>query len=305
VNLGGEPERDDSGLPPVDIDVPDDARELDRDVQAYRREQRALRRQERRMRIRGPLTRDGVVLPLLASCLVLALIAGTLLTVFTAGPGGDLTGAGLASRPPASGSTSAPASSTASPASAAPSAGDSLTATPSGRKLPDRDITIAGTPVLLSSLVPSVFALVPARCRCMATVRKLVSQAKAAGLNTYLVGGAGLVPFRQLKAQPRHGGILADDASGVLAAAFRHRGLTALLVHPDGAVSVAAPLPPGFTLTHQLQRIHAEWDGAQVRPTSSSSASRPSTSGSPAAGTPASATTAPATAAPATSPAGQ
>ena len=42
VNLGGEPERDDSGLPPVDIVVPDDARELERDVQAYRREQRAL-----------------------------------------------------------------------------------------------------------------------------------------------------------------------------------------------------------------------------------------------------------------------
>ncbi|HTZ91251.1 MAG TPA: hypothetical protein VMB74_02540, partial [Streptosporangiaceae bacterium] len=27
VNSGGEPERDDTGLPPVDIEIPDDARE--------------------------------------------------------------------------------------------------------------------------------------------------------------------------------------------------------------------------------------------------------------------------------------
>ena len=72
MNLGGEPERDDSGLPPVDIEIPDDARELDRDVQAYRRELRARRRRERRMRLHAPLTRDGVVLPLLASCLTVA-----------------------------------------------------------------------------------------------------------------------------------------------------------------------------------------------------------------------------------------
>src|SRR5580698_10338607 len=87
VNLGGEPDRDDFGLPPVDIVVPDDARELDRDVQAYRRELRALRRQMRIGRLQGPLTRDGLVLPLLAGCLAIVLISGVLLTVFSAGQG--------------------------------------------------------------------------------------------------------------------------------------------------------------------------------------------------------------------------
>ena len=43
VNLGGDPGRDDFGLPPTDIQIPDDARELDRDVQAYYRELRSLR----------------------------------------------------------------------------------------------------------------------------------------------------------------------------------------------------------------------------------------------------------------------
>ncbi len=89
MNIGGDPGRDDYGLPPVDIEVPDDARELDRDVQAYHRELRAQRWRRRTRRMAGPLTRDGMVLPLLAGCLALTLLAGTLLTVFS---GAQLTG---------------------------------------------------------------------------------------------------------------------------------------------------------------------------------------------------------------------
>src|SRR5262250_2755504 len=84
VNAGGDQGRDDYGLPPVDIEVPDDARELARDVQAYHRELRSRRRRHRAKRFYGPLTRDGMVLPLLAGCLALTLLAATLLTVFTA-----------------------------------------------------------------------------------------------------------------------------------------------------------------------------------------------------------------------------
>jgi len=88
VNVGGEPDRDDFGLPPVDIEIPDDARELDRDVQAYRRELRALRRQKRMGRLHAPLTRNGLVLPLLAGCLAMVLISGVLLTLFSASQSG-------------------------------------------------------------------------------------------------------------------------------------------------------------------------------------------------------------------------
>ena len=83
MNPGGEPERDDTGLPPVDIEIPDDARELDRDVQATAASS-AARRAAARVRLRGSLARDGIVMPLLACCLIFALITGTLLTVFTA-----------------------------------------------------------------------------------------------------------------------------------------------------------------------------------------------------------------------------
>src|SRR4029077_7271813 len=84
VNRGGDPERDDYPLPPVDIEIPDDARELERDVQDYHRELRAQRRHRLARRLAGSITRDGMVLPLLASCLALTLLAGTLLTMFTA-----------------------------------------------------------------------------------------------------------------------------------------------------------------------------------------------------------------------------
>ena len=83
MNIGGDPGRDDYGLPPVEIEVPDDARELDREVQAYRRELRALRWRRRTRWLVVPLGRDGMVLPLLAGCLALTLLAGTLLTVFS------------------------------------------------------------------------------------------------------------------------------------------------------------------------------------------------------------------------------
>ena len=106
MNAGGDQGRDDYGLPPVDIEIPDDARELARDVQAYHRELRSRRRRHLARRLYGPLTRDGVVLPLLAGCLALTLVAATMLTVFTARqPTASLRpqrpGAGTGSRMPA------------------------------------------------------------------------------------------------------------------------------------------------------------------------------------------------------------
>ncbi len=147
MNPGGEPERDDTGLPPVDIEIPDDARELDRDVQAYHRELRAERRRMRRSHLHGSLARDGVVLPVLACCLILALIAGTLLTIFTAtsdqylgrvpgngaSPGGPRTGSSAVSSSAASKpAISSPAAS--KPGASAPASGGPSSATAPGSR---------------------------------------------------------------------------------------------------------------------------------------------------------------------------
>jgi hypothetical protein len=100
--------------PPLDIQIPDDARELDRDVLAYRRELRAQRRRRRLKRLAGPLARNGTIMPLLASILAICLVAGAMLSVatFSPAPGGRTTPhpAASASRPTASASATRPPS---------------------------------------------------------------------------------------------------------------------------------------------------------------------------------------------------
>ena len=75
--------------PPLDIQIPDDARELDRDVLAYHRELRAQRRRHRLRRLAGPFApfaAHGSVMPLLASILAVCLVAGAMLSVATFSP---------------------------------------------------------------------------------------------------------------------------------------------------------------------------------------------------------------------------
>ena len=232
VNASGEPDRDDFGLPPVGIQIPDDARELDRDVQAYHRELRAQRRQVRLGRLHAPLTRDGLVLPLLAGCLAMVLISGVLLTVFTAGQSGT---------PARSLAPSAPSARTRN-ASASPAASPGPSAVQAAGRLPDAKVTIAGQPVGLSSLmIPSVLALVPSGCQCSAALRQIGRQAAAARVSLYLVSvGGDTRQVRRLAAragQPRTH--VADDTSRALASAYHPRGLTAVLVSADGAVTAA------------------------------------------------------------------
>jgi len=72
--------------PPLDVQIPDDARELERDVLAYHRELRARRRRHRLRRLAAPLRGPGTVMPLLASTLAVCLVAGAMLSVATFSP---------------------------------------------------------------------------------------------------------------------------------------------------------------------------------------------------------------------------
>ena len=83
MNPGGGSGRDE---PPLDIQIPDDARELERDVLAYHRELRARRRRSRLRRLTGPFAGQGTVMPLLASILAVCLVAGAMLSVATFSP---------------------------------------------------------------------------------------------------------------------------------------------------------------------------------------------------------------------------
>jgi hypothetical protein len=123
--------------PPLDVQIPDDARELERDVIAYHRELRARRRRRRLRRLIAPFSGQGTVMPLLASILAVCLVAGAMLSVATFSPA---TGPGHQSHPSATAasatqsaqSSSSAASTTATSATASPSAGARVTARPSG-----------------------------------------------------------------------------------------------------------------------------------------------------------------------------
>jgi hypothetical protein len=106
--------------PPLDVQIPDDARELDRDVLAYHRELRARRRRRRLRRVTSPFAGQGTILPLLASILAVCLVAGAMLSVATFSPAST-----HAHRPH-------PTAAASSPAPATPRTSPSVRPSPSG-----------------------------------------------------------------------------------------------------------------------------------------------------------------------------
>jgi hypothetical protein len=239
VSFASEPGRDDNGLPPVNIEIPDDARELDRDVLAYRRELRARRRRERMLRLVAPFTRrgfgaHGAILPLIATCAALSMLAGAMLSVVTVGP------------------ASAPTVSRSPRASAGPAAhAASLTSLPAGT------VQLKGKSEPLHSLVSSAIALVPAGCHCGAALRRLASQASAAHVNLYFAG-SGPVIAQLAGLTARYGGgaaVAVYDTANLLGTAYRPVGLTVLLVYHDAITQVCRDLPPDFQLSPALRSL--------------------------------------------------
>jgi hypothetical protein len=269
VNNGGDPGRDDYGLPPVDIKVPDDARELDRDVQAYHRELRSLRRRMLARRLTGPLARDGMVLPLLAGCLALTLLAATLLTVFTVGQGAIGQGQG-----PVGGPFTHPAF--ARPGATSPAAGGSgASLGPAigrpGGPLPDTMVLVDGQQMHLTDLTGQfvvVLALIPPACRCLRDLRQLTAQAGGAGAQTYLVGVRG-ADVSQLSNQVGLGAShTVEDTEGLLPALYRDSTmLTAVVVDKDGSVAHLVTGKHGFQIIKaQVQALASGHAGQSPSP---------------------------------------
>ncbi|MGH3266751.1 MAG: hypothetical protein ACRDNS_32755, partial [Trebonia sp.] len=167
MNFASEPGRDDgNNLPPANVVIPDDARELDRDVLAYRREQRAKRRRQRLMRAFRPFRPPealghAAIIPLLAACLAISLVGGALLSIITMGP------------------ASAPTLSSPQPS------GQSATPRADLTELPAGTIELDGHTVSTRSLASSAIALVPAGCGCDARLDRLAAQAVATHTNLY------------------------------------------------------------------------------------------------------------------------
>jgi hypothetical protein len=239
VSFASEPGRDDGNLPPVNIVVPDDARELDRDVLAYHRELRARRRRQRALRLFRPFrVRDArgqaAIVPLIAACLAISLVGGALLSVVTMGPA-------LA---PTVGTRQSAAASAAPPAI--------LTRLPAG------DIQLDGRTATVQSMASSVVALIPAGCRCDTKLSRLSRQAVAAHVRVYFAGSGPVIP--QLTGYTKNDGdgaaVTAADSGNVLGTAYHPGGrLTVLLVYKDATARVFRGLSDSFQLTQAMGQL--------------------------------------------------
>lgn len=245
----GDPEHDDHGLPRVDVVIPDDARELERDLIAYRREERRKRRRERTRRLLEPLGRFGIVVPLTAGALAIALISGTLLIALGPRPVPRMPADPVAARP-----------------SAAPGQ--------IGGPLPNGKVTVVtgATPheVDVPDLRAGVIGIVPPGCDCGALVADLARIARANRIGFWLVADRrrATVPEREsLKglralAGESHEGVpgLLSDPRHVLASAYdpdpSDGRLTAVLVHTDGVVAEVLHGPvPGPMLAQRISAL--------------------------------------------------
>jgi hypothetical protein len=238
VSFASEPGQDDGNLPPVNVVIPDDARELDRDVLAYHRELRAKRRRQRLMRLYRPLRLShfgghAAIIPLIAACLAIALVGGALLSVFTMSPA-------------------------SAPTLSAPRTSGQPTATPGDlTELPTGSVQIGERTVPLRSLVTSTIAIIPANCGCDAELGRLAGQAISADVGLYFVGDGQVI--KQLPALVARDGdgaaTAAADYDGVLSSAYHPTGLTVLLVFKDATVEVRRGLPADFQLVPILREL--------------------------------------------------
>lgn len=229
MSFASEPGQDDGGLPPLNIEIPDDARELARDVLAYHRELRARRRRERILRLLRPFgfIRHGTIFPLIATCVAMSMLIGAMLSVMTISP------------------ASAPTLDTSPPPQ---------------NHLPAGDVQLGSNSVPARSLTDSVLVLIPPTCGCGTTLEMLAEQSTRAHVGIYFVYRAptSSALTRMAGLTTRYGEGVARtvaDVSGFLFYAFEPYSLTALLVRHDGTVDIRRSFPSGFDLTPALRGL--------------------------------------------------
>lgn len=211
--------------------VPDDARELDRDVEAWRREERWARRRQRLERLaflaiplprrwrqrHGQRDKRGVAVPVIALIVVAVGLFSATATLVT-------TRATPPTRPPVPLKLATP------------------TATPGavGGLLPDATLTTATGATSARDLRPGVVGIVTPGCDCGPAVDALARRAATSALPLYLVGSpAQRADLDKLLAVSPPNVHALIDTNGAFAAAYAPVGLTVVPVHADGVTTAA------------------------------------------------------------------
>jgi hypothetical protein len=242
----GFPRRFDPSDDLLHVVIPDDLRELDAEVTAYRRELEAARRSERRQRWRHRITpawaRGGLPSPIFTAVLLVIATTGLLLSVFA----------------PVTQERShvSPISSLAHPKQAPGTVGGLL---------PDVQLVTDANPVSTRAIRPAVFILVPAGCKCLAQIRDIVGQVNEVPPAPYMVivsrgNDTTAMSLANAVEDGRGDPIGARDVNGVLASVY-HASTTAptlLLVQGDGVLALGSPhvFHTGDRLEGMLAPLH-------------------------------------------------
>jgi hypothetical protein len=203
------------------IVVPDDARELDRDVEAWHREQRWARRRRFFERLMPRSRRTGrplVPIPLITLGLIcIGLVGATITMLTTRGP--------------------APAP----PPLALELASPSIVAGSPGGLLPADTLSVADGKTSSRDLRPGIVAVVGPSCGCADAISTLGRQAATNALPVYLVGPTDRAADLE-KLATRAGWIdvhAVTDLGGALVATYQGDNLTVIPVHADGVTEPA------------------------------------------------------------------
>jgi hypothetical protein len=216
--------------------VPDDARELARDVEAWRREQRWERRRRafERKFFGGPNRTGSMSAPLVIAVLLAVVMLGATIVSSADSPARHVV-------PPVALALAAPAA-----------AAGSL-----GGLLPDAGLTGPTGTTPAQVLRPAVLALASAGCACASALAHLADEAAGYGLTIYLVGAAAQhAELATLSDEVgRHDITVLADPSGTLVSALSRGGLTVVAVHADGVIGA---ITGSFSRTMSLDVVFAD-----------------------------------------------
>jgi hypothetical protein len=221
------------------VSIPDDARELEADVAAYRKEIGAHRRRERfdRYTLARYWRPYGIPFPVLIAALVVVGAVGGLLLALLPNPGS--TTQHSEPLPPATGQVGKV-----------------------NGVLPDVNVDVDKTTESVQKLRPSVLALVPPTCGCAAVIDNSAQQTAEFGLSFYVVSSQ--------QDDPQMASLIGDDgtsrtpvydAGGRLLRLYSGgtTGVTLVLVHAN---AVVASIVTGATPTTSVRAVLTKIDSS-------------------------------------------
>lgn len=233
--MGGNEDKP-GGIPAgAPVVVPDDARELARDIAAWRREERWKRRRRTLDRMLGG--RSSSTRALSAPIIITLMVAAALLGATLIFPGRT------PERPPTAPVPLVLAAPTAAPGTV-------------GGLVPDDALVGQTGTTTARALRPALLAVTQSECACTAALTHLAAEAADNGLTIYLIGSQAQQPALNALAGSTSLAVrVMVDQSSAITTMFAKGALTVVAVHADGVID---QIISDFTRTTSLDTVLPE-----------------------------------------------